>query len=149
MANSIISKKRLLPVIMFLFVLLLGACSNDKADKAAGAKGATGGQSHKLSHVEPGEASESVKQKFIKAFSNKCVERELKNSVNKDVDEKRFTENCDCIAKHIAADLADVDAEKYLQVHEDTRVLEIKFDSAAYFCLQNKPQPKGPHILGK
>jgi PBP1b-binding outer membrane lipoprotein LpoB len=137
--------KLILPLLMALLAVVLGGCSDEKADKASVAKT----QSHKLNHVEYGEASDSVKAKFIKEFSNKCVNRELKNSVNKDNDQKRFEENCSCIAKHISDNLADVDAEKYLQLHEDTQALDIKFDTAAYFCLQAKSLPKGPHLFGK
>ncbi|QWF72614.1 hypothetical protein KEF85_16175 [Methylomonas paludis] len=122
---------------------MLTACSDNSTDESAKSKPT------KPNHVDYGEASDSVKSKFIKAFAKNCVTRELKNSVNKDIDEKRFTESCGCIATHIAEDLSDIDAEKYLQEHEDTQTLEIKFDSAAYFCLQAKPVPKGPHLFGK
>ena len=121
--------------------ILLAGCGNDKPQDSAKAA--------KPNHVDYGEASDSVKTKFTKAFAKNCLTRELKNSINKDVDEKRFTESCECIAQHIAEDLSDIDAEKYLQEHEDTQTLEIKFDSAAYFCLQAKPVPKGPHLFGK
>lgn len=136
-------------LMISLLTVLLSACSDDKAEKASSEKTVATTKSHKLNHVDYGEASESVKQKFAGEFSKKCVARELKNSINKDVDQKRFEDNCGCIAKRIAEDLSDVDAEKYLQVHEDTQALEIKFDAAAFFCLQNKPQPKGPHLFGK
>jgi hypothetical protein len=135
----------ILPVIL----LALTACSDDKPESSAAAKPAAASKAAKHNHVDAGEASDSVKQKFAAAFAKNCVTRELKNSINKDVDEKRFTDNCGCIAKHISENLDDVDAEKYLQEHEDTQTLEIKFDTAAYFCLQAKPQPKGPHLFGK
>lgn len=143
--------KKILPnlLIVSLLPVLLTACSDDKTEKNSSDKSAVTAKSHKLNHVDYGEASDSVKQKFTNEFSKKCVTRELKNSINKDVDQKRFEDNCSCIAKHIAEDLSDVDAEKYLQLHEDTQALEIKFDTAAFFCLQNKPQPKGPHLFGK
>jgi hypothetical protein len=131
---------------VLLLALLCNGCSGDKSgatDSAASAKNQSAKKTH---YPDRGEATETVKHKFITAFANKCVSRELKNSNNKDVDEKRFTDSCTCIAKHIAEDLADVDAEKYLLDHEDTQALEIKFDSAAFFCLQSKPQPKSPHF---
>jgi len=132
-------------LIIAAMLLALTGCSDDKSASSSEAPAKTG----KNNHIDYGEASDSIKSKFITAFAKKCVARELKNSINKDSDEKRFQDACDCIAKHIADDLAEVDAEKYLQEHEDTQTLEIKFDSAAYFCLQSKPQPKGPQILGK
>jgi len=130
-------------------VLLAAGCSDDKAEAPAKPSATKSTAAKKENSVDYGEASDSVKQKFISEFTESCVERELQNSVNKDNDEKRFQDSCGCIAKHIADDLADVDAEKYLDDHEDTQTLGIKFDAAAFFCLQNKPQPKGPHLFGK
>ncbi len=132
-------------------VVLLSACSDDKAQSSGTEKNAPASKLAKNHHVDAGkgEAADSVKQKFINEFSNKCVSRELKNSNNPDFDKKRFEDSCSCIAKHIADDLADVDAEKYLVAHEDTQSLDIKFDQAAYFCLQAKGLPKGPHLFGK
>ncbi|QPK62403.1 hypothetical protein IVG45_16310 [Methylomonas sp. LL1] len=129
--------------------ILLTACSDDKPDTAAPEKPAAKTKPVNNNNVDAGEASDTVKQKFVKTFAKNCVTREMKNSVNKDIDEKRFTESCGCIAEHIVEDLAEVDAEKYLDDHEDTHTLQIKFDAAAFFCLQNKPQPKGPHLFGK
>ena len=145
--KKIKSTQKFLNLLIFPMVLvLLSACSGDKPD----GKGDKQAESKsKPNHVDYGEASATVKQKFTGEFAKKCVARELKNSINKDNDQKRFEESCACIAKHIAEDLSDVDAEKYLQEHEDTQALEIKFDTAAFFCLQNKPQPKGPHLFGK
>ncbi|MGD0960283.1 MAG: hypothetical protein ABSB19_10790 [Methylomonas sp.] len=142
------TKKCFFLLIISVLALFISACSDDKTANNASEKPANA-KHVKVNHVDPGEASTSVKEQFTAKFAQNCVKRELKNSVNKDVDEKRFTDSCTCIAKKIAEDLADVDAEKYLQEHEDTQTLEIKFDHAAYFCLQNKPQPKGPHLFGK
>ena len=121
----------------------LSGCSGDTPESAkTGVVSATKEKTTKKENkVDYGEASDSVKNKFIKAFSESCVTRETKNSVNKDIDEKRATEACGCIARHIAEDLAEVDAEKYIDDREDTQTLEIKFDAAAFFCLQSKPQP--------
>lgn len=142
------TKQILALLLLSTSALMLTACSDDKAENAAAQK-TTKSKMANNNNVDAGEASDSVKQKFIKTFAKNCVTRELKNSVNKDSDEKRFTESCGCIAEHIADDLAEVDAEKYLDDHEDTHTLQIKFDAAAFFCLQNKAQPKGMHILGR
>lgn len=138
--------------ILFVFSILaltLSACSDDKPATSGAQNNASKAAVVKKHHFDPGEASVSIKQKFETEFAKKCVSRELKNSVNKDIDEKRYTEDCNCIAKHISDHLADVDAEKYLMDHEDTQAVDIKFDTAAYFCLQSKPQPKGPHLFGR
>ena len=146
------SRQKLLSLaIISSFALLLSACSDDKTQSSSAVKNAPAAKPAVNHHVDAakGEAPETVKQKFINAFSKTCVARELKSSVNKDLDQKRFEESCGCIAQHIADDLADVDAEKYLVAHEDTQSLDIKFDQAAYFCLQTKGLPKGPHLFGK
>ncbi|WKJ90548.1 hypothetical protein QZJ86_21475 [Methylomonas montana] len=134
-------------LIISSLAIVSSGCSSDEAEAP---KTSAGTAKTKVVHrVDSGEATEPEKRQFEKEFSAKCVARELKNSNNKDVDEKRFQESCDCIAEHIMKDLSEIDAEKYLEDHEDTHTLQIKFDAAAYFCLQNKPQPKGPHLFGK
>jgi len=137
--------------IISALAILVSACSDNKAQSSGAEKTAPTSKPGTNHHVAAGkgEANDSVKQKFVNEFSNKCVTRELKNSNNPDFDKKRFEDSCGCIAKHIADDLADVDAEKYLLAHEDTQSLDIKFDQAAYFCLQAKGLPKGPHLFGK
>ena len=144
-------KTKKLPTLLLIAMttIFASACSDDKPENAAPEKGISKSKPTNNNNVDAGEASDSVKQKFEKVFSQNCLNRELKTSVNKDSDEKRFQASCDCIANHIAEDLAEVDAEKYLDDHEDTHTLQIKFDAAAFFCLQNKPQPKGPHLFGK
>lgn len=152
MKKTILNDLCALILIPALAVLATG-CSDDKAEATKNAAISAPSAKNKPvktdNTVDYGEASDSVKNKFIKTFSQNCVARELNNSNNKDVDEKRFQQSCDCIAGHIADDLAEVDAERYLEDHEDTQTLGIKFDSAAFFCLQNKPQPKGPHLFGR
>lgn len=148
MKKTQINKLLALLTIPVLAVFIYG-CSSDEAEAPKTEKATNAPKAVNNNNVDSGEASDTVKQKFEKVFAQNCVKRELKNSVNKDVDEKRFQDSCSCIANHIAEDLAEVDAEKYLDDHEDTHTLEIKFDAAAFFCLQNKPQPKGPHLFGK
>lgn len=132
-------------LIVSIMAIALSACSDDKPEQAAKAKP----QAPEKKHVEHGEATDTAKYRFEKEFGAKCVERELQKSTNPDSDKGRIDESCGCIARHISEDLSDVDAEKYLQEHEDTHTLQIKFDAAAYFCLQNKPLPHGPHLFGK
>lgn len=136
-------------LLMASLALFATACSSDKEEAPQSEKTISKSKPSNNNNVDQGEASDTVKQKFTNVFAQNCLKRELANSVNKDSDEKRFQESCSCIANHIAEDLAEVDAEKYLDDHEDTHTLQIKFDAAAFFCLQNKPQPKGPHLFGK
>lgn len=137
-------------VLVSALTVIADGCSSDEPEAAkTGTAANTAKPAKKENKIDYGEASDSAKNKFIKTFAQNCVARELKNSANPDVDEQRFQQSCGCIAEHIAEDLAEVDAEKYLDDHEDTHTLQIKFDSAAFFCLQNKAQPKGPHLFGK
>jgi hypothetical protein len=148
------NNNNMLKVLTFSLIstvaILSSGCSSDEPEtaKTAVSTSSKSKPAEKDNNVDYGEASDSVKNQFIKTFSKNCVTRELNNS-NNAADEKRFQQSCDCIAQHIAEDLADVDAEKYLEDHEDTHTLQIKFDAGAFFCLQNKPQPKGPHLFGK
>jgi hypothetical protein len=143
-----LNKILVLLTISVLTVFTYG-CSSDESEAPKTEKAASAPKAVNNNNVDSGEASDTAKQKFEKVFAQNCVKRELKTSVNKDVDEKRFQDSCSCIANHIAEDLAEVDAEKYLDDHEDTHTLQIKFDAAAFFCVQNKAQPKGPHLFGK
>ncbi len=148
--KNVAINKVLVCVLVSALTVIAGGCSSDEPETAkTGTAANTAKPAKKENKIDYGEASDSVKNKFIKTFAQNCVTRELKNSVNPDVDQPRFQQSCGCIAEHIAEDLAEVDAEKYLDDHEDTHTLQIKFDSAAFFCLQNKPQPKGPHLFGK
>lgn len=134
------------------FTLMLTACSSDKdkeATKETSTAALTATKTPEPDQEIEGEASESVKEKFEKRFTEACVKRELKSAVNPDIEEKRAEENCSCIAEHMADDLTDVDAEKYIEDGVDTRTLQIKFDTATFFCLQNKKQFKGPQIFGR
>lgn len=143
-------KPKLLTALLLGLTVFTVGCSDDKPVETA-KPSTTSGRHHPVTDNvrAEGEASNSLKEKFSKAFSKACVARELKSSNNPEVDEPRLRENCDCIAEHLADDLAEVDAEKYLQDHEDTQALAMRFDAAAFFCLQNKPQPKGPHLFGR
>jgi len=90
----------------------------------------------------PKKTMELRKLSFEQAFSEQCIENEIKNSVNKDVDRLRFTKPCQCIAKRIADNLSKRDMDKFLLEKKITHSLTISFDKAAYFCVQNVKQPK-------
>jgi len=83
------------------------------------------------------------KHKFEHDFAAQCVERELKNSVNKDEDKERFSKSCLCVATYMMKDLTAQEAEKFLKEHENPRSLQIKYDSAVYHCTQQKTVDKG------
>jgi hypothetical protein len=126
-------------------LLTLTGCSNDEEKATATAQT----KHNPFDHTHDVEVTDIQKHKFEHDFARQCVERETKNSVNKEEDKKRFTESCMCIATYMMKDLTAQEAEKFITEHENPRSLQIKFDSAAYHCLQQKPQPKGIQLFGK
>lgn len=95
------------------------------------------------------EAEETQKQKFEREFAAQCTERELNNSANNIGDADKTTKSCGCIAAYIAKDLTDEEAEKFNVEHENPQSIRIKFEAAAYECLQEKAHPAGPKMFGK
>jgi hypothetical protein len=89
------------------------------------------------------------KHTFEHKFADQCVARELKTSVNKEYDKKRLEEACMCIAKYLMKDLTADEAKKFITEHKSPHSLVIKYESAAYHCLQEKAQPKGPKLFGR
>jgi hypothetical protein len=139
-----------------LFALLTGlslcvflpGCSDDQPaeNKSAAANKPV---HNPFDHSHDEVVTDVVKHQFEHEFADQCVTRELKSSANPDVDKPRLDKDCMCIAKYMMKDLTAEDAKHFLKQHENTHSLRIKFDAAAYFCLQNKQQPKGPHLFGK
>ncbi|MFW5443565.1 MAG: hypothetical protein ACKE51_04560 [Methylococcaceae bacterium] len=107
---------------------------------------------HNLAKAEiiKAEKVDALKKKqFEDKFAMQCVENEIKNSVNKELDRKRFTKPCSCIAKRMMMNLSAVDAEKFLVENKSTQSLMMDFDKAAFFCVQNKPRPKAKVLFGR
>jgi hypothetical protein len=121
-----------------VIALSVTGCSDDK-EKAAPVKAVFNPFDH--SHDIP--VTDVQKHKFEHDFAAQCVERELKNSVNKDEDKERFSKSCMCIATDMMKDLTAQEAEKFLTEHENPRSLQIKYDSAAYHCTQQKKVDNG------
>ena len=124
-----------------LMALLVVGCSDDKekAAKAAPVKTVF----NPFDHSHDGTVTAVEKHKFEDAFAAQCVAREIKNSVNKDIDAESAAKPCSCIAHHMVKDLTDEEVEKYLTEHENPRSLQIKFDAAAYHCTQATVPNKG------
>lgn len=131
-----------------LSIIAIIGCSDDKP--ASVTKAQTNGVTNEpISHsLLDSKVSASDKQKFENAFAEQCVARELKNSVNPDIDKARFSSACECIATFMMKDLTAIEAEKFLTEHQGSQSLTIKYENAAYHCLQQKtPQP--PHLFSK
>jgi len=95
------------------------------------------------------QTTESKKNQFEQAFAEQCVEKEIRNSINKDVDRLRYTKPCRCIAKRMTGNLPVREMDKFLFEQKITHSLRMAFDKAAYFCVQNVSQPKSKFQVGR
>lgn len=134
------------PVFFFVaaaaLALSLAGCSDDTEKTAQTRQEA-------FDHPHDYVVTDIQKHKFEHDFAKQCVDRELKNSSDPEADKERFDKSCMCIARYLMKDLTAEEAEKFISEHENPRSLEIKFDSAAYHCLQEKTQVKGPQFNRK
>ena len=121
-----------------IIALSVTGCSDDE-EKKLPVKASHNPFDH--SHDVP--VTDVQKHKFEHDFAAQCVTRELKNSVNKDVDKERFSQTCLCVASYMMKDLTAQEAEKFLTEHENPRSLQIKYDGAVYHCTQQKTVDKG------
>ena len=123
--------------------LILSGCSDDKPKQ----------QVKKVhnpwDHTHDAVVTDIQKHVFEHDFAEECVEREVRNSINKDNDRKRFAKPCMCIATFMMKDLTAVEAEKFLKENKSTQSLRIRFENAAYHCLQGKEQPKSPQLFNR
>jgi hypothetical protein len=137
-----------------VFAFLLTACSDKEKpnEQAVNAQATVTGEkiiSKDSPYDATPEAEQTQKQKFEHDFAAQCADRELNNSNNKTSDAERINKSCSCIAAYIAKDLTDEEAEKFLGEHENPQSIRIKFEAAAYECLQEKAQPTGAKLFGK
>lgn len=144
--KTTITKSLLFAVLTGIVITLaVAGCSDDETEKKTTAKVVH----NPFDHSHEVEVTDVQKHKFEHDFSAQCVARELKNSTNKENDEKRISESCMCIAKYMMKDLTAQEAEKFMTEHENPQSLRIKFESAGYHCLQEKVPPRGPDFSRK
>ena len=140
-------------LISAAIALSLTACSDDekpKAEKTGGAEQtAKIDTNSSFDHPHGPEITDLQIHKFEHEFAAQCVDRELNNSTNKIEDAERLTKSCECIATYLMKDLTAQEAEKFIGEHEHPQSLRIKFEAAAYECLQEKAHPAGPKLFGK
>jgi len=130
--------------VSLCFALSLNACSDDEPKKIIPKNVVA---THNDFDHDHDEATNLEKHKFEHKFAEQCVAREVKGSVNKEHDTKRFAKPCLCIAKEMMDDLTAVEAEKFLEEKKHTQSLTIRFEAAAYNCLQEKAKPQAPQIF--
>ncbi|MSS76459.1 MAG: hypothetical protein EXR90_06255 [Methyloglobulus sp.] len=146
MKKSMFNKNLISFFISVAVALTLTACSDDEKPKQEQAPKA---EEHTFDHPHGPEVTDMQKHKFEHEFAAQCVDRELNNSNNKIEDAARLTKSCECIATYLMKDLTTQEAEKFMGEHEHPQSLRIKFEAAAYECLQEKAQPAGPKLFGR
>lgn len=92
--------------------------------------------------------TENQKHQFAQQFADQCIKRETERAIE-GTDPARFATPCNCIAHHLAKDLTSQEAEKFLDEHENPHSLEIKYENAAYHCLQQQQPHHGPDFSRK
>jgi len=128
-----------------LLALSVAGCSDDKEEQ----KPASTAAHNPFDHSHDEVVTDIQKHTFEHQFADQCVARELKTSVNKEYDKKRLGDACMCIAQYLMKDLTADEAKKFITEHKSTQSLVIKYESAAYHCLQEKAQPKEPKLFGR
>lgn len=128
-----------------VIALSVAGCSDDEGKKTTAAKV----EHNPFDHSHDIKVTDVQKHKFEHDFAEQCVRRELEHSTNKRADEERWRKPCMCIATYLMKDLTSDEAEKFIGEHKNTQSLVIKFENAAYQCIQAKVQPKGPDLFGR
>jgi hypothetical protein len=134
--------------------LVVAGCSdkeeaNEIAKPSAGQERPVTSSAPVFDHAHGPEVTDMQKHKFEHDYAAQCADRELNNSANKIEDAERINKSCSCIAAYMMKDLTAQEAEKFLTEKEHPHSLRIKFDAAAYECLQEKAKPPGPKLFGK
>ena len=140
MKTHAFTKNLLFAALTGIITLSVTGCSDDDDQKKAVPVKAI---HNPFDHSHDIPVTDIQKHKFEHDFAAQCVERELKNSVNKEADKERFSKSCMCVATYMMKDLTAQEAEKFLKEHENPRSLQIKYNSAAYHCAQKKTADKG------
>jgi hypothetical protein len=131
-------------VISVAISLSVAGCSDDDDKKTE--KTSAEPVSHQLLNAK---VTDIEKQKFEHDFAKQCERRELKTSTNPEADKERIEDACECIATFMMKNLTAIEAEKFITEHENAQSLKIKYENAAYHCLQQKAHPAGPDFSHK
>ncbi|MGR8935197.1 MAG: hypothetical protein ACU837_12520 [Gammaproteobacteria bacterium] len=128
--------------LVLLASLALAACSDSKEEGQTTAAVKASAPQPTFDHAHGKEVSDPIKHKFEHDFAERCVEREVKADSNQDQYRDRIAKSCMCIAQHLMKDLTAKEAELFLDRHKDTQSLRIRYEAAAYKCLQQNAQAK-------
>ena len=138
MITAFQTKKMVLSTLTGLAIAtLLTACSDDEAKTSK----------NSFDHTHKEVVTDVEKHSFEHEFTKQCVARELKAKPNQN--KAGLDETCMCIAKHMLGDLTAVEADKFLKEKKNTQSMRIRFDEAAYDCLQENNPPQAPKLFGR
>ncbi len=126
-------------------VFILSACSDDEPKQQVGKAKVH----NPFDHSHDAIVTDIQKHVFEHDFAEQCVARETAQSNNKEYDKQRFAKPCMCIAQFMLKDLTAIEAEKFIKENKSTQSLRIRFENAAYHCLQEKEQPKSPQLFNR
>lgn len=102
-----------------------------------------------LSPAAGGVVTDVEKESFENTFTKECVQRELKHSKNTNKDVDKLNKTCACISKHMLGDLTEVEADKFLKERKNTQSMRIRYDEAAYDCLQEDQVQPAPELFSR
>jgi hypothetical protein len=143
--NDTFSLPAMRAVIALIAVLLTSACSDDGRDKTTARSGTV--VTKPFDHAHGREVTDLEKHKFEHKFADQCIEREMARATDKAAAKARFAEPCMCIARLMMKDLTAKEAQKFLREHKNTQSLQIRYENAAYHCLQERSAAKPPSIF--
>ncbi len=161
MGNSTGKTNLFLVVLSMVVVVFLSSCSDEKAVSTKQAEVASSivgnsknmtankldDKQHYKEMSQPiDKASWVEKGKFKKEFSKDCINRELQSAGKNKVDRNFIEKTCHCIADYMDEHLTDQEAEEFLGEDNHMRALQIRYDTAAYQCIQGAKKTVEPKI---
>ncbi len=130
-------------IVSACLALFFNACSDDQPTQQ------TQKAHNPWDHTHDAVVTDVQKHVFEHDFAEQCVAREVSKSINKENDRQRFEKPCMCIATYMMKDLTAIEAEKFLKENKNTQSLRIRFENAAYHCLQEKQTAQSPQIFNQ
>ncbi len=146
---EIIKKLLVTALLSGTFALTVAGCSDksenkeNKENKEVASPKKANHNPNPWDHSADVPVTDNEKSQFEHDFAAQCVDREAKNSGDT-ADKERFGKPCLCIAQFLSKNLTSQEAEKFLSEHENPQSLRIKYENAAYHCLQEKAPHKEP-----
>lgn len=129
-----------LALMALVLSLSISACSDSGEQRQESAGAQQSAAKTAFNHEHGKEVSDLVKHKFEHDFAEQCVARELTASGDDVQYRDRFEKPCMCIAQYLMKDLTAKEAELFVDEHKNTQSLRIRYEAAAYNCLQKKAQ---------